>query len=101
MRNPGLYIGVMVLSDKKDGGKKVASFTGQCYPEGMNDLEVAITEQILTNEFGAEFFELIKKVTDRMAEIGVEVGGIKVNDPEKSIADAVKETGLIQSGPVR
>ena len=44
MKNPGVYIGVTVLSDGKDGGKMVASFTGQSYPQGMDDLEVAPSE---------------------------------------------------------
>ena len=95
MLNPGLYIGVTVLQDSEEGGKEVASFTGQAYPQGMNDLSIAMVESLMVNEFGDEFMSLIKKLDERLSEVGIAIGEAKAGGA--ATADAAK--GAMKKAP--
>jgi hypothetical protein len=85
MKNPGLYLGLTILSDGENG-KQVANFTGLSYPEAMEDAEVALTENILANEFGEEFFALMQKVGVRMSELGIAVAEEKAGGADTGAA---------------
>jgi hypothetical protein len=77
MKNPGLYIGVVVTSEEEDGSTHISMHRGLSYPNGMDDYDVAVVEDILTTEFGEEYDALQRKVDKRMSEVGLVVGQAK------------------------
>jgi hypothetical protein len=69
MRNPSVLIGFTLISDEEDGHKRISTFDGLMY-NGLDDLQVTMIEDIMTNEFAEEFDKLKQKMRIRMVELG-------------------------------
>lgn len=96
MRNPSVYVGFMLLSEEKDGHKRVSTFDGLMWA-GLDDLQATMLEDLLTAEFGAEFDDMKQRIRARTVELGYAAATL-VEDPETGEPAATDEQVEIARG---
>jgi hypothetical protein len=92
MRNPSVHIGMTLLSENTDGSLRVSTQYGLSYA-GVDDMQATMIQDILANEFGEQFNELLLGIGTRMAELGYEVG---ISDSSATTEDIEKAKGLVK-----
>mgnify|MGYP001814200769 CR=1 FL=1 len=69
MKNPSIYFGFVVVSEKENGEKQVASEDCIAW-HALDSAQVAVLQDLMASEFGPKFDALKQELRERAVDLG-------------------------------